>query len=457
MINTKTLLNNKEDKHLNVFWHYEGKPNLENNITKAFINTIESLNKKDKIILFNNLFSVPLKNYEYEYVYYLQTSPEDETIKRINKNNRLLVAFSPTGKPWKFLGIDLNNKKEIEKSIKSSLEQLNLDGDKIKEETNKQLEEVLDLIDRGESVPDGWIVVYRNNKPEYCIAFENKLYDLDPFQLRNHCEKSLFLRKNNIKYITYQALLEEISNLNGYLVDDFLRYMYFLEYWKIDRVKQLEDMPLEYVEKYSKNLCIEILKDVAGSRNVSHQKGWIDKIDTNNNLNKMIGLRFNNEIKAFEMILALGTNQTISKSLYSYLKDNKTIVTKYCFSKSFHFQSPTSKNIGDTYCEGCHNVGKYIDFWIDNIHKLKQMDKKQRSQILDEMYKCKTISKKDYLKVKSASNNYAKKWNIVPELTIFLRWDLYDAIELDKKGLFISDIKKQLNEIYKDFDIEERF
>ena len=44
----------------------------------------------------------------------------------------MLVAFSPTGKPWKFLGIDLNNKKEIEKSIKSSLEQLNLDGDKIK-------------------------------------------------------------------------------------------------------------------------------------------------------------------------------------------------------------------------------------------------------------------------------------------------------------------------------------
>ena len=31
------------DCHLNIFWQYDGKPYLENNITKAFINSIKVL------------------------------------------------------------------------------------------------------------------------------------------------------------------------------------------------------------------------------------------------------------------------------------------------------------------------------------------------------------------------------------------------------------------------------
>lgn len=48
MINASVLLKNKTDKHLNVFWQYDGKPWLENNITKALINTFDSLESNSK-------------------------------------------------------------------------------------------------------------------------------------------------------------------------------------------------------------------------------------------------------------------------------------------------------------------------------------------------------------------------------------------------------------------------
>ena len=63
----------------------------------------------------------------------------------------------------------------------------------IKRKVLAQLSETLDIVtNRGGSIPDAWIFVYSNSKPLYCVAMENKLHDLDPFQLRNHCEKSLY-------------------------------------------------------------------------------------------------------------------------------------------------------------------------------------------------------------------------------------------------------------------------
>lgn len=48
MINANVLFKKGCDKHLNVFWQYDGRPWLENNITKAFINTFESLDDDSK-------------------------------------------------------------------------------------------------------------------------------------------------------------------------------------------------------------------------------------------------------------------------------------------------------------------------------------------------------------------------------------------------------------------------
>lgn len=60
------------DFHLNAFWQYDGKPHLENNITKAFINSIDSLNDDDKRKMFSSIFDVDVSKGKIKVDYYLQ-------------------------------------------------------------------------------------------------------------------------------------------------------------------------------------------------------------------------------------------------------------------------------------------------------------------------------------------------------------------------------------------------
>ena len=231
MINANVLLKHRTDKHLNVFWQYDGRPWLENNITKAFINTIDSLEANSKRKLFRELFGFVLPKADLSFEYYLQTSPDTDLLNRISDSNKVLFAFSPTGKSWGTIGIDAGDIKTIEKYIERSVrEYYPMDSDEsIRIKVAEQLKETIETINnRGGSIPDAWILVFGNGEPLYCVAMENKLHDLDPFQLRNHCQKALKVSENRIQYCKYSTLLEAFSSMKGFLVEDFLRYMYYL-------------------------------------------------------------------------------------------------------------------------------------------------------------------------------------------------------------------------------------
>jgi hypothetical protein len=100
-----------KDEHLNTFFNYEGKPQLENNITKAFINTLESLTDQELREIFKDLFNVSLPNTDLKFDYYLQKKPAEKEIKDCPESHRHLFAFSPTGE---MLGIRTGfNRKRI--------------------------------------------------------------------------------------------------------------------------------------------------------------------------------------------------------------------------------------------------------------------------------------------------------------------------------------------------------
>ena len=116
------------DRHLNVFIYYASNSSnksieqLENNITKAFLNTLESLSGTERARVFKELFSIDLSD-QCECQYYLPWSSHDEeigkTIDCIPINHRLLFAFSPTGKSWGPEGSDI---KDIP-TLKSKIEE----------------------------------------------------------------------------------------------------------------------------------------------------------------------------------------------------------------------------------------------------------------------------------------------------------------------------------------------
>ena len=96
------------DPHLNVFCCYDDKAvHLENNITKAFINTLSSLSLKEIKDVFRNLFAISLDDEtEYSFDFFLQRSPNKEVIESIPSANRVMFAFSPTGEHWDIKGTD---------------------------------------------------------------------------------------------------------------------------------------------------------------------------------------------------------------------------------------------------------------------------------------------------------------------------------------------------------------
>ena len=245
------------DRHLNVFVNYassdtdKDSEHLENNITKAFINTLESLtddaNKDDtNKKVFKSLFGIDLPD-KFTCKYYLQWSSTNEeikqTINQIPKENRILFAFSPTGESWGIEGSDTKNDEELKAGFEKLYQEKEpgISDGELSKKVNARIEEIK-KIRNGNSIPDALIIVSIGETPMYAIAMENKKYDLDPYQLNNHLEKSLILqgeeKKGKIKYKKYRKIIDSIKELRTYMTDSFVEYMVMLDYYKSDSFEE---------------------------------------------------------------------------------------------------------------------------------------------------------------------------------------------------------------------------
>ena len=72
------------DPHLNVFYSYGNKSHIENNITKAFVNTLKSLFNKDFKKTIEALFGFELSSGKYTVSYYLLKKPKKYLHQRKN-------------------------------------------------------------------------------------------------------------------------------------------------------------------------------------------------------------------------------------------------------------------------------------------------------------------------------------------------------------------------------------
>ena len=88
------------DKHLNIFWNYNGNPHWEDNITKAFINTLSMSSKRVQVdmieLLLKEKISCSIEDLDIEYD--LQ-NPFIQGIEALDCK-KYLVGISPTGKVW---------------------------------------------------------------------------------------------------------------------------------------------------------------------------------------------------------------------------------------------------------------------------------------------------------------------------------------------------------------------
>lgn len=462
--NSINILNNNNmiiihDEHLNVFWNYSGSPKLENNITKAMINSLQSLCNKDKLAVINKLLEMELNFSEVDFEFYLQRKPNESLIKSIDEDNRKLLAFSPTGKAWGYGGIDINNAAEIKKTIEQSLINSGFIDDDLKNEVNSEIKRVMAIVEgKGESIPDGWIIIYSRSIPVYCIALENKLYDLNPYQLRNHCKKSLFLEDLNMKkaisYRSYEEIINFMGMFNTNLIINFIQYMYILGYVKVKDLSEIPILPNKATEKkYIIERCKELLSEMGINGEIGYHKGWCWYLAIGNDLHKKVGIDYDSEKEEIIVKMYFATTQSLAKELYKKNIDKHRLLNINSHN-SFHFQFiGIGKNVPWSYCNNKKITEKHIDFWQLHYNDLKQMGKAERKELLKKMYENELFSLGDFNRLIEKSNRYENKLNVCPEIGVLFKWSLNEAKELDKISKLALDMKAKIEEVYKIFNM----
>ena len=431
------------DPHLNVFYSYGDKAHLENNITKAFVNVLESFDDKKIKKVISSLFDFELPNGQITTHFYLQKKPEEELVKQYP--NRIMFAFSPTGKSWGINGLDTKNEEEIRESLLAIAKNQNYEEGEQVEFVESTLSEIMKIRENKGSIPDGWLFVDIDNSPTLVVAMENKLYDLDPYQLNNHIEKSLFLNKEKTKpvYRRYEDIITVFEKMNSFLCDQFIEYMVILNYAEIN------DFSLACLadEKIRTRLLMKFGKDILDTVSQG-EKDFRDnktcRCHVNYSYLHEINLKF--EDNCIQLWLSFGSTQSSACRMFSVIDDINISDPSFHSSQGFHLQRGGGKgapNINDSYILGEWSLDKYLNYWKSNINSVRTSSITETFDLLNKLYSQGDV-KKDYLdKIVSRLSRYNKektKIYIVPEISLVFDWSYEEAAKLgiEKMGKSIK-------------------
>ena len=472
-------LSGLRDKHLNVFINYADNRNeyLENNITKAFINTLDSLTKEARKDVFKNLFGIDLPD-DFSCKFYLQWRSSNEEIKQkitaVKDENRYLLAFSPTGEHWDFDGTDTKNIEKIKESIKSHYRKKNppLSEKEIKERTDYHIHEI-EKIEKGISIPDALILISDSaGTPLYAIAMENKKYDLDPYQLNNHLEKSLGLlsegKEKKIIYRKYKEIINSIKNFAGnYTVDNFIEYMIILGYYESDNFKECFLADSELRKRVSFHFGKDILEKV--KKELKDEGKPVKTVDQrNNNIWRLhadfkdrlqeINLCFDEEkFNGFVVLsLVFASTSGIARNLYETINPEKfkELPAELQAEKSFHLLYRRGRNIGKSYIEDKEekepkkSLYEYVKYWKANRESIKTTTGNNPKSIISIYKKLEDdgfITHEKYESMATYFDNIKNDVSVVPEIILEPRWKYEEIAEMGIDG-FAEEIKKKVYE-----------
>lgn len=359
------------DRHLNLFWQYDGKPYLENNITKAFINSIDSLSDVKKKKALFDLFGIELKGEKIQLEFYLQKKPLVSEVKEFNEDKRLMFAFSPTGKCWGFNGQDTKDEKALFEAIKKELSASYQDEELLISETKKAVAEYLES-QRGDSIPDGWIFVYSDGKPEYLVALENKLYNLDPTQINNHIEKSLLISSNKkpVIYKKYSEIKDIFEKLNTFTTDQFIEYLVLLGYSGVGDFSVACSSDPHVRKRLAIPFGKKILSFIDGG-GIDERKWNITRRRVNYEYLHEINLIFNDD--CIKVSLAFGSTQNSGRAMLDKI-DGVNVSRDHLVrcKQSFHLMYFRGRNINNSYINCNFSLNDYIQYLKKNISLIKK-------------------------------------------------------------------------------------
>ena len=483
------------DKHLNVFVNYaapsthQNVEGLENNITKALINTLESLDlddekKSDEKRIFQELFNIDLPE-SFSCEFYLQWQGGNKEIKAKIESapveNRFLLAFNPVEAEKKYWGADGSDTKD-ESTIRAELtkEYKSTYPEWSDEETDRKVKHDIEDIRKnrnGKSIPDGLIII-KSKEQEcflYAIALENKKWYLNPYQLNNHLEKSLMLneqdeKKGHILYRTYKDIIKAVAPCETYMTDSFVEYMVILGYGKPDN---FEECFLHADNSIKKRLCFpfgeEILKKVKDllAEEENSKKSKLDTIDERDHNTWRLHVRYDNlkeinlvfnDAEYVKLSLAFASTQRNAKILYSNPKVDpenfQNVPEEWHARASFHLTyCGRGRNVGASYIDDKDRVSmtlyEYVKFWKENIDCIRQTENKNpvdSVRLYEKMADSGLIKADKCKKMKEYFQTKSNDVLVVPEIIVEPRWTYEEIGNMGMNG-FAKTIKEKLDEI----------
>ena len=438
---------------------YGGNEHIENNITKAFINTLEVLTDNQQYSVIDDLFRLNISKIpdnDIRIYYYLQKKPSYK-IECFPKENRLLFAISPTGKAWKTDYLSYINKTDgdKEKTLEhvtddmKTMDRDEADINKDNELLNIEIAETKKILSgKGNSIPDAWILIYVKDEPYYAIIIENKLYDLNPFQLLNHKNKSLLLelteyvdlnKDENIIFKKYEDIYECLykSYYTNTIVKHFIEYLDKIGHGKptpfsmsdfktFMSINNKEDEnQKEVVWKKLRREVNEAINELKSEydffNDVNTMQIWIKNIDSAN-----VFIDISKETLKIDISTEVGVSKNrINRNLFPKLKKNLLLQNKLhsAYSGDIYYLRYIRLNHKSQslyfWIHDYEDLNTYLNcFDIDEIYQ-NQVDKEECITMLDELvppkdnptamrnlrhYKFAAYNKLEYLRIMNKIN-----------------------------------------------------
>lgn len=256
------------DKHLNIFWQYDGCNDSKDNIKRAIINFLQYSETNNALEVLSELMNhgeifkgIELDTSKVTNIKYsLKQGFTEEEI--LEFPNRVVLAINPSGNTWNgaiYEEFDMQydnylndlvmlNDERLKQRI---VEQFEYSSNKEYVASNVKL--IKEIIERCikerdcklEPAPTAWIAIYQEQYPICLIALENKLHDVDPFQLNNYLRDTLKVDEmhyDQCKIVcSYEDLYKILLNAKeSFVRDNLLEYLYLLGYEPVNNFLEEE-------------------------------------------------------------------------------------------------------------------------------------------------------------------------------------------------------------------------
>lgn len=205
----------------------------------------------------------------------------------------------------------------------------------------------------------------------------------------------------------------------------------------------------EELKMQLQNNCDRILTDsrlFGGESVLKKHKGWLNYVETNNPKIKKGALRvYYADGFWIRLDLFAAESMNSAKTTYSLLDDSmidQLINGGFTIVPNLHL-SFQSRNI--IYLNGYLDSKQYLRYWQTNAQNLHRFSRDELNQYMAKLVEDGVVTESEHDRYHKIMKTVKyQELNVCPGFAIFYKWTLDEIIDLDNRGVLLSEIKDKV-------------